>query len=130
MLVVEDDADARALYATCLRTAGFEVLEVGSMRSANDAVARRRPDLVVLDRHVADGDTLDLATQWRAGRVMTKVPIIVLTGHTSRADVEATLAAGCDAFLSKPCAPEILLAHVHKLLVELAPTGKQRKVNF
>lgn len=130
VLVVEDDADARALCVACLEVAGFDIAEAGSMRAAIEAVASRTPDLVVLDRHVEDGDTLALAKQWRAGRVMMKAPIVMLTGHTSRADVEATLAAGCDVFLAKPCPPETLLAHVQKLLVQAAPTAKMPKVKL
>lgn len=55
---------------------------------------------------------------------MAKVPIIVLTAFTTRADVEASLEAGCDAFLAKPCTGEILAAHISKLLIANAPTRK------
>lgn len=130
VLLVEDDEDTRFIYATCLRHAGFRVVEASSAREALEAALARPPDVVVLDRRLGDRDGLELAVQWRAGRAMATTPIIVLTAFTTRADVEKALTAGCDAFLAKPCPGDVLVAHVHKLLVALAPTKKRRRVRM
>jgi DNA-binding response OmpR family regulator len=131
VLLVEDDPDARFIYASCLRHAGFEVTEAGSAREGANAAIAKRPDLVVLDRRLPDRDGLDLARQWRtSANGMSRVPIITLTAFTARADVEAALIAGCDAFLAKPCPGDILVAHVHKLLLGTNPTKKIPKVQI
>jgi two-component system phosphate regulon response regulator PhoB len=131
VLVVEDDPDAQFIYAACLRHAGFEVVVAGSAHEAAEAVTKRTPHVVVLDRRLPDRDGLHLAKQWRSpGSRMAKVPIIVLTSFTTRPDVEAALVAGCDAFLAKPCPGDILVAHVMKLLISNAPTRKLPKVEM
>ena len=128
-LVVEDDPDARYIYATCLEHAGFDVVATSSARAATDAVHERLPEIVVLDRRLPDRDGLELAKQWRAAAgAMARVPIIALTAFASRPDVEAALIAGCDAFLAKPCPGSVLVAHVTKLLVQCAPTRKMAKL--
>lgn len=124
VLLVEDDPDARIIYRSCLNHASFDVVEAPSARDAIEAAAARKPDIVVLDRRLPDRDGLELARLWRAGGPMAKVPIIVLTAFTTRSDVEASLEAGCDAFLAKPCAGDIVAAHVSKLLIASAPTRK------
>jgi DNA-binding response OmpR family regulator len=127
VMVVEDEEDVRVLYATSLRDAGFEVIEAASARDAIEAVGVRPPSVVVLDRGLGDRDGLDLARQWKAARAMASVPIILLSGSTTRIDVERALTAGCDVFLAKPCPPDVLVAHVHKLLLAMAPTKKTPK---
>ncbi|MDB4936157.1 MAG: response regulator receiver [Labilithrix sp.] len=127
VLLIEDDEDARELYAEHLRAAGFDVVTATTAREALDAVSARTPDLVVLDRKLPDRDGLELATLWRAGRAMATTPIIVLTAFAGRTDVEKALEAGCDAFLAKPCPGDVLVTHVKKLLLASAPTGKLPK---
>lgn len=125
VLVVEDDDDARFIYASCLKHARYHVVAAASAREALDAVQKKRPDAIVLDRRLPDRDGLDLARQWRTpSSSLLRVPIIVLTAFTTRPDVEAALAAGCDAFLAKPCPGDVLVAHVTKLLFANAPTRK------
>lgn len=118
ILIVEDDDDTRATAADALRAAGYEVAEARGVREAKDAVASRRPDAVILDRRLGDGDGLDLAKSWRERGPTVTMPIIVLTGYSMRADVEAALVAGCDAFLTKPCPAKVLLIHVEKAVAE------------
>lgn len=128
VLVVEDDTDAKDLYASVLRSAGFEVVVARTAREALDYTVDRTPAIVVLDRKLPDRDGLELARAWRvsAGR-LAKVPIIALTSFTTRPDVEAALVAGCDAFLAKPCPGDVLVAHVTKLLMSNEPTRRMPK---
>jgi len=128
VLLVEDDDDARFIYASSLKHARLGVVAVASGREALEAVGKKRPDAIVLDRRLPDLDGLDLARQWRRPLShLERVPIIVLTAFTTRPDVEAALEAGCDAFLAKPCPGDILVAHVMKLLLANAPTRRLPK---
>ena len=119
VLLVEDDPDARYIYASCLRHAGFKVIPVATAREAAEAAQKRAPEIVVLDRRLPDRDGLDLARQWRrfAATTMARVPIVILTAFTAKSDIEAALAAGCDAFLGKPCPGHVLAGEVARLCV-------------
>lgn len=116
VLFVEDNADVRELYSLALRDAGMFVAEVTSVSEAIELAPRLCPDLVVLDRHLADGDGWDVARSLKASSVTKTAPIIAFTASKGRGDVEGALVAGCDAFLEKPCAPERMVRFALGLL--------------
>jgi DNA-binding response OmpR family regulator len=127
VLLVEDNADAQDVYSTTLRHAGFDVVQARSVEEARDAARRIRPDVVVLDCRLPDGDGLELAHGWRTHETMKKVPIIVLTAFSARQDMEAALLAGADAFLVKPCPGHMLALQIEKVLAGQRPSQKLRK---
>lgn len=116
ILVVEDNVDAQFITTSVLRHVGYDVMKAGSVDEAEKLARKRRPDLVLLDCRLPDGDGLELAQRWRHDGAMKLVPIIVLTAFSARQDVEAALLAGADAFLVKPCTNESLLAQVQRLI--------------
>jgi DNA-binding response OmpR family regulator len=127
VLIVEDNPDALEMYAMGLRAAGYEVLEASTLSGAEDKAALRRPNIIVLDRNLPDGDGLELAARWRRSRLFDAVPIIMLTASGARADVERSLFAGCDVFLTKPCTPTLLVEHVERALAASEPTRRFAK---
>jgi DNA-binding response OmpR family regulator len=126
VLVVEDDADAQVITGGMLRHFGHEVMDAGTLADARRLAAERKPDVVVLDCRLPDGDGLELARAWRSDPTMKNVPIIVLTAFSARQDVEAALLAGADAFLVKPVPSAVLAAQVDKLLAGTRPSQKLR----
>lgn len=116
VLVVEDNVDAQVITTATLAHFGFEVMKAESLEEARQLARQRRPDVVVLDCRLPDGDGLGLARSWRRDANMKSVPIIVLTAFSARQDVEAALLAGADAFLVKPVPGPVLAAQVDKLL--------------
>jgi DNA-binding response OmpR family regulator len=127
VLLVEDNVDAQDVYSTTLRHAGFEVVQARSLEEARDAARRVRPDVVVLDCRLPDGDGLELAHSWRTHETMAKVPVIVLTAFSARQDMEAALLAGADAFLVKPCPGHMLALQIEKVLAGQRPSQRLRK---
>jgi DNA-binding response OmpR family regulator len=127
VLLVEDNADAQDVYSTTLRHAGFEVVQARSLEEANEAARHVRPDVVVLDCRLPDGDGLQLARGWRNHATMAKVPVIVLTAFSARQDMEAALLAGADAFLVKPCPGHMLALQIEKVLSGQRPSQRLRK---
>ena len=117
-MLVEDNADLLELYGNAMREAGLLVDEVVTVAEAIVLAPRLRPDIVVLDRRLPDGDGWDVARALKASvsETMRRVPIIAFTSHRERADVEGALVAGCDAFLEKGCAPDALVRHVRGML--------------
>lgn len=127
VLLVEDNVDAQDVYSKTLRHAGFDVVQARSLAEAEDAARRIRPDVVVLDCRLPDGDGLELARTWRTDEKMTKVPVIVLTAFSARQDMEAALLAGADAFLVKPCPGHMLALQIEKVLSGQRPSQRLRK---
>jgi two-component system, OmpR family, response regulator len=131
VLLVEDNIDALTIYAASLRYAGYDVIEAPTIAEATAAVLERRPDIVVLDCRLPDGDGLMLLESWRRKRSsgsMKDVPVIVLTASAHRQDIDAALLAGADQFVPKPCPGNVLAMHVARALDGTRPSARLRKV--
>ncbi|MDF2692699.1 MAG: hypothetical protein K0S65_1082 [Labilithrix sp.] len=126
VLVVEDNIDAQVITTSMLRHFGYEVVKAESIEEARRLASERRPDVVVLDCRLPDGDGLGLARAWRRDPQMQDVPVIVLTAFSARQDVEAALLAGADAFLVKPIPSAVLAAQVEKVLAGARPSQNLR----
>lgn len=101
-------------------------------RSSHDPPRRSvvrgvRPDAVILDCRLPDGDGLTLVNRWR-DHVMAGVPVVVVTAHRERQDVDAALLAGADYFVPKPCSGSELAAHVARALSTRTPSRRLRRV--
>jgi two-component system phosphate regulon response regulator PhoB len=129
VLLVEDNVDALDIYGSSLRHAGFDVVEAPSIGDARSAVLAQRPDIVVLDCRLPDGDGLMLLERWRKSDARMKdVPVIVLTASVHRQDVDAALLAGADQFVPKPCPGNVLALHVERALDGSRPSARLRRV--
>ena len=126
VLVVEDNVDAQFITTSTLAHLGYEVMKADSLEEARQLAEKRRPDAVVLDCRLPDGDGLELARRWRSDASMKNVPIIVLTAFSARQDVEAALLAGADAFLVKPTPGAVLAAQLEKVLAGTRPSQPLR----
>ncbi|MEA2474187.1 MAG: hypothetical protein QOE06_2102 [Thermoleophilaceae bacterium] len=96
VLIVDDHAGFRRLARSLLDAEGYEVVgEAGDVASARIAARELRPDLVLLDVQLPDGNGFDLAGELRAGG---RGPAVVLTSTRDAADyatrVQASAAAG------------------------------------
>lgn len=127
VLLVEDNADAQIIYGATLGAEGFDVVPARTVAEAREVAQHRRPDVVVLDCRLPDGDGLELARAWRDTSEMAKVPVIVLTAFSARQDLEAALLAGADAFLVKPCPGNVLAAQIDKVLAGTRPSQRLRR---
>lgn len=110
VLVVDDDPSIRLLCRVNLELDGYDVAEAGTLAQARAIIAERRPDVVVLDVHVAGADGRDLLTELRETR--PGLPVALLTGT---ADREELLRAGADALIPKPFTIEELRDTVERL---------------
>jgi DNA-binding response OmpR family regulator len=112
IVFVEDDADLRSLYGEVLRAAGFVIVECATLADAFTALERAMPEVVLLDCDLPDGNGLDLARWLRLRSSCAGVRIVVFSGRRTPRDIALALAAGCDTFLEKPCAPSTLVAEL------------------
>ena len=113
VLVVEDDAAIRRFVRLALSAEGHTVHEAESIARALIEAGTRRPDLVVLDLGLPDGDGIEVI---RGLRSWSTVPVIVLSARSQEADKIAALDAGADDYLVKPFGAGELMARVRAQL--------------
>jgi len=113
VLIVEDEVEIRRFVRMALGAEGFEVIEADGVRRGVIEAGTRRPDLVVLDLGLPDGDGVELIRDLRA---WSDMPIVVLSARTTETDKIGALDAGADDYLVKPFSAGELLARVRAQL--------------
>lgn len=113
ILVVEDDKEIRRFVRTALSGAGFRVFEAETVAGGLVEAGTRKPDLVILDLGLPDGDGLDFIREMRG---WSGAPIIVLSARIEETDKVAALDLGADDYLTKPFSIEEMLARVRAAL--------------
>ncbi|MGZ5181294.1 MAG: two-component system response regulator KdpE [Ramlibacter sp.] len=108
-LIVEDEPQIRRFVRSALEREGWQVHEAAALHRGVVEAGTRKPDLIVLDLGLPDGDGMDLI---RDVRGWSTVPIIVLTARADEADKISALDAGADDYLTKPFGVGELLARV------------------
>jgi two-component system KDP operon response regulator KdpE len=112
-LLVEDEPQIRRFVRAALEEEGWHVHESASMQRGLIDAGTRRPDLVILDLGLPDGDGNDFIADVRK---WSNVPVIVLSARADEAAKIRALDAGADDFLSKPFGVGELLARVRATL--------------
>jgi len=123
VLLVEDDVDTREMYSVALGMIGFQIHEAGTAAEALAAARALRPDVVVTDLTLPDGDGCDLCAELSRDPDTRAVPTIALTGRSSDEDLDRCVAAGCARVLVKPCSPDALAAAIAEVLSSPPPVG-------
>ena len=109
VVVIEDEPQIRRFVRAALEAEGWQVFEADTAKKGLSEAGTRKPDLLVLDLGLPDGNGLDLI---RDVRGWSGVSIIVLSARSSEADKIAALDAGADDYLTKPFGVGELLARV------------------
>ncbi len=107
ILIVEDEREIRQFVRTALESEGWQVFEAGTVKQGLVEAGTRRPDLIIADLGLPDGDGVDFIRQVRT---WTGVPIIVLSARTHEDEKVAALDVGADDFITKPFGVNELLA--------------------
>jgi two-component system KDP operon response regulator KdpE len=108
-VVVEDENQIRRFVRSVLEDEGWKVHEAETVKQGLIEAGTRRPNLVVLDLGLPDGDGLDLIRELRG---WSSVPLIVLSARTEESTKIAALDMGADDYLTKPFGVGELLARV------------------
>ena len=116
ILVVEDQEDNRQILRDLLGNAGYELTEAENGEEAIAAVAKRRPDLILMDIQLPVLDGYEATRRIRTNPDLKSVPIIAVTSYALAGDEDKARAAGCDGYVSKPYSPRDLLAKVRAYL--------------
>jgi two-component system KDP operon response regulator KdpE len=112
-LLVEDEPQIRRFVRSALEEEGWRVYEAETIKRGLIEAGTRKPDLIILDLGLPDGDGMDLI---RDAREWSSVPIIVLSARVNESDKILALDAGADDYLTKPFGAGELLARVRAAL--------------
>jgi DNA-binding NtrC family response regulator len=116
LLVVDDEASIRDMLAFFFHKRGFEVLTASSFAEGVAAAGRLTPDIVLSDIKMPDGNGLDLLRKVKADS--PKIPVIMITAHTSTQDAIEAMKAGAVDYIAKPFNMEELAMIVDRALGE------------
>jgi two-component system OmpR family response regulator len=114
LLVVEDEPTILELLSGSLRFAGFDVVTASSGSGALRAAVACRPDLILLDVMLPDGDGFEVVRTLRSGG--PPVPVIFITARVGVPDRVTGLTIGGDDYVTKPFSLDEVLARIRAVL--------------
>ena len=114
ILIVDDNQDLLNLVTTALRSTGYNQLTACTgCAAAQAAFAANRPDLMILDSNLPDGDGFTL---FRTLHSMADIPALFLSARDADADRLFGLGLGADDYLTKPIKMKLLVSRVQAIL--------------
>jgi DNA-binding response OmpR family regulator len=129
ILVVEDEESISEPFAEALRRAGFEPLVTGTAAGALELAASEKPDLVMLDLALPDGDGRDVCRELRRH---SDVPIMMLTARGTEMDKIVGLELGADDYVVKPFSAAEVISRIRAVLrrSHRAETPEERPIKI
>ena len=123
MLVVDDHEDTRQMSLIVLRSQGFVASTACSGRDAFTRACEQRPDVIVTDLAMPDGDGWQLIQKLSADPRTSNIPVVMLTACATEAVRDRAKQEGLAAFFFKPCSPDVLAAELRRLCANDATTS-------
>src|SRR5437870_12643426 len=127
VLLVDDYPDAREMYSEYLQFSGFDVVEAANGVEALQQAVDSDPDIILMDLSLPGRDGWEATRRLKADERTASIPVVALTGHALAGISAGAKAAGCDAFVTKPCLPEDLVKEIRKIL-DGQPASSTKKV--
>ena len=121
VLLVDDSAETRGMYAVRLRSEGYEVLEAPDGEEGVRVASEHRPDLIFMNMALPELDGWSAIALLKQNDRTAGIPIVALTGFDEQAARIRAEEVGSDGFIEKPCEPSRLLEEVNR---RLAPHGR------
>lgn len=116
ILVVEDTEDNRQIMRDLMASAGYDLIEAEDGELGVALAVSEQPDLIVMDIQLPVMDGHEAIRCIRAHPFTAHIPIIVVTSYALTGAEAEAIAAGCDAYVSKPFSPRSLLARIDEFL--------------
>jgi DNA-binding response OmpR family regulator len=113
VLVIDDDLDARHIYSAYLRSKGLTVFTAVDGRMGLNKINELRPDVVVLDLAMPRVDGWTVLENVRESSLTADIAVVLVSAVTDTRD--QAYYAGCDAYLMKPCPPDVLYLQIRAL---------------
>jgi len=120
VLIVEDDADTRDMYATYLEFSGIAVLSALNAHEAFELAVAHQPQMIVTDYRLGGSATgADLCRHLQEHERTRHIPTLLMTGSSRQQDTDAAIDAGCAQVRLKPYLPDALLNDVREALARV-----------
>ena len=113
ILIVDEDQTMVKLLRTILEMDGFEVIQIGLGSAVLDGIRAERPDVVLMDIHLADANGLEILETVRADANLSQQKVIMISGLDMKIECAEQ---GANAFIQKPYTPDQLSALINQTL--------------
>lgn len=114
-MIVDDYVDCREMYAAYLSLSGFQVLKARDGHEALRLARQALPDLILMDLGLPGMDGCEVTRQLKQDNATRDVPVVALTAQAPL-PADVLDAAGFETVITKPCLPDELAEHVHRLV--------------
>lgn len=116
ILVVDDYADAREMYAAWLVVSGYRVAVAGTVLEGLELAFHEPPDAVLMDLSMPGIDGFEATRRLKADPRTRHIPVLAITGHVESQMADEAAAAGCDGFIVKPSPPPDVVRALEQLI--------------
>jgi CheY-like chemotaxis protein len=116
VLIVDDNVDAREMYAIYLTHHGFRAAEAGDGETALEMVRQERPAVILMDATMPRMDGWEAARRLKSDGETKSIPLIMLTAHAFDEHRVRAAEVGADAFLAKPVLPDALAVQIRRVI--------------
>ena len=113
VIIIDDDVDARQMYAEYLRHQGCTVFTAPDGRSGLNKIDELKPDVIVLDLAMPRVDGWTVLKNVRESSLTSQIAVVVVSAMSDARDQAFHM--GCDAYLVKPCSPDVLYLQIRAL---------------
>jgi CheY-like chemotaxis protein len=120
VLVVDDHEDTRQMSLMVLRSQGFNPVAAAGAEDAFARASEDRPDVIVTDLAMPDGDGWDLIQQLSSDERTRDIPVVMVTACATEAVRERAARERLAAFFFKPCPPDVLAAELRRLCGQIS----------
>src|SRR6516162_10007287 len=119
ILVVDDQPDSRRIIRDMLSPTDYEITEAENGEEALAAIAKQRPDLILMDIQLPIMDGYTATSRIKADPKLRSIPIIAVTSYALSGEDKKARAAGCDDCVPKPFSPRQLLPKIRQYIPSL-----------
>ncbi len=126
--IVEDDDNIREIESIALSNSGHDVSGFSCGKDFKKELAKRKPDLILLDIMLPDEDGIEILKKLRASGETKKIPVILVTAKSTELDKVKGLDIGADDYITKPFGVMELISRVRALIRRSMDTGAEKSI--
>ena len=127
ILAIDDDVSVRDFYEAGLATMGYEVACAANAKKAKEYLAKKKPDLILMDIMMPDQDGISLTRELRSAPATADIPILVVSGLADAGTLNDALLFGAVDYIVKPIDLDALKAKIDRTLAALEKRKKGTK---
>lgn len=117
IVTIDDDAATRRVLAGALAAERWNSIEADNLASGLEACESTKPDLILLDVNLPDGDGIELCHRLKSHAKLRHIPVLIMTGEATAADSRISgMEAGADDYVLKPFSLKELMGRIKVIL--------------